>query len=407
MKEFLFLFTFLISSVLPDGTLKAQTLPPKPAYPFNIKQLHCGHSLTDPLFNPWPGQFVELMAQQNSLSGGWQAWGNLVGSATLAGAWMRFHWDTTLSWCGQDPNIACYEANMNPRFDINHWQLLVITENMEGPLTLNAHQSPQHLSLFVNNSWQYGNNGQGAPTLLWTNWGALDGSSYYFGDTYGVPAATDGSASGWRQLLDMMEPGWHQMQDYANANRPSGCPPVYIIPGNRMMARFHDDVQAGQVPGISHVNQIFNADGVHLNDLGNYMVTMIHYACLFNQSPAGLPHNLMTGVSVPSAFANYVQNMVWDVVTQYPRSGIYTATSIPYREHAQEALRIYPNPTYGPVCVSLPAGMESSTERLEIRDISGRKIMEITSGKNADLSPLLPGYYAVCWKNYRAYLVKL
>lgn len=90
-------FSFIAFFLMTLEGVTAQNLPPKPAYPFNIKQLHCGHSLTDPLFNPWPGQFVELMAQLNSLSGGWQAWGNLVGSATLAGAWMRFHWDTTLS----------------------------------------------------------------------------------------------------------------------------------------------------------------------------------------------------------------------------------------------------------------------------------------------------------------------
>jgi|GEM_PF-3206199 len=33
-----------------------QTLPPKQASPFNVKQIHSGHSLTDPLFSNWPGQ---------------------------------------------------------------------------------------------------------------------------------------------------------------------------------------------------------------------------------------------------------------------------------------------------------------------------------------------------------------
>jgi hypothetical protein len=47
-----------------------QTLPPKQAAPFNVKQIHSGHSLTDPLFSNWPGQYVNLIAHQNSL----QAW---------------------------------------------------------------------------------------------------------------------------------------------------------------------------------------------------------------------------------------------------------------------------------------------------------------------------------------------
>ncbi|MCS6979441.1 MAG: T9SS type A sorting domain-containing protein [Flavobacteriales bacterium] len=382
----------------------AQNLPPKAPYPFNIKQLHCGHSLTDPLFNPWPGQFVELIAQQNGFAGGWQAWGSLVGSATLAGAWMRFHWDTTLAWCGQDNSVACYEANMNPRFDINQWQVLVITENMEGPLALTAHQSPEHLSWFVNNTWQAGHNGAGAPTLLWTNWGGLDGSTYYFGDSYGVPGATDGSATGWRQLLDMMESGWHQMQDYANAHRPPGCPPVYIIPGNRMMARFYDDIQQGLVPGISHVNAIFSADGVHLNDLGNYMVTMIHYACLFNQSPVGLPHTLMSGTNIPPAFAQYVQHMVWDVVTHYPRSGLTHLASISQNRHG--SLKIFPNPTKGPVFLSVEGESPISTSMAQIFDISGQCVGTF-SGTSTDLSWLAPGLYVLQYKGYTGRLLKL
>ncbi|MCX7769170.1 MAG: T9SS type A sorting domain-containing protein [Flavobacteriales bacterium] len=393
------IYLSLSSSVL------SQSLPPKPAYPLNIKQLHCGHSLTDPLFNPWPGQFVELIAQLNGLSGGWQAWGNLVGSATLAGAWMRFHWDTTLSWCGQDNSVACYETNMNPRFDIHHWQVLVITENMEGPLVLNAHQSPEHLSLFTNNTWTNGNNGQGAPTLLWTNWGGLDGSTYYFGDTYGVPPANDGSASGWRQLLDMMEPGWHQMQDYANANRPPGCPPVYIIPGNRMMARFYDDVQQGLVPGISHVNAIFSSDGVHLNDLGNYMVTMIHYACLFNQSPVGLPHDLIPGINIPPAFASYVQQMVWDVVTHYPRSGLSHLASTGEKTEIQSKFKIYPNPTSGIIQLVLSSDIAKSALPVQVLDITGKVVFTFT-GMAADLSFLPAGVYTLRCQEFSTPLIK-
>lgn len=38
-----------------SGKLHGQPLPPKQPFPFNIKQIHSGHSLTDPLFYPhWP-----------------------------------------------------------------------------------------------------------------------------------------------------------------------------------------------------------------------------------------------------------------------------------------------------------------------------------------------------------------
>ncbi|MCX7607554.1 MAG: hypothetical protein N2170_09895, partial [Bacteroidia bacterium] len=297
----------------------AQSLPPKPPYSYAVKQLHCGHSLTDPLFTPWPGQWCGLVGYLNGMAG-WQVRGHLVGDATLPGAWIRFHWDTSQAWCGQDP-APCYGPNLRPRDDIHLWDVLIITENYEGPMNLNAHQSREHLLYFVQNSWQWGDSGRGAPTLLWTNWAGIDGSPFYFGDTYGIPAATNGSASGWRQLMDSLESGWQAMQDYANAHRPSGCPPVYIIPGNRVMVRLYDDIQRGIVPGISHIGQLFT-DGVHANDTCAYLVTLIHYVCLFNANPIGLRNELLPGIVIPQPLASYFQHMVWDAVTHYPRSGL-------------------------------------------------------------------------------------
>ncbi|MCS6991387.1 MAG: T9SS type A sorting domain-containing protein [Chitinophagales bacterium] len=379
----------------------AQSLPPKQAYPFSVKQLHCGHSLTDPLFVPWPGQYVELVADLNNLLGGWQAYGNLVGRATLPGAWLKFHWDTTGTWCAQDPNINCYEENCNPRYDISLWQVLVITENMEGPLNLNVHQSKEHLSYFVQNSWTFGNNGQGAATLLWTHWGGLDGTPYFLSG-YGVSEATDGSASGWRQLLDSLELGWQELQDYANANLPSGCPPVYIIPGNRMMARFYDDVQQGLVPGISHVNQIFT-DGVHLNDLGAYLVAMIHYACLFNSNPVGLSHQLHSLVTVPADFAAYAQQMVWEVVTSYPRSGVYPSAVASAAAHAT-SLHLFPNPAGNHVVVHSPIEV-SSKEPIRLFTTDGALIRTYKQ-HHVDLSGLAPGCYLVRHGYAKALLFK-
>lgn len=370
MKNQFLIKLFLILKIIIASEAFTQQLPPKTAYPLNIKQLHAGHSLTDPLFSPWPGAFNELLADSNGLAGGYQAWGTLTGPATIAGAWMRFHWDTTLTWCGNEPTVNCYEQNMNPRYDIGQWELLVITENMEGPLILNAHQSREHLSYFVNNSWQNGNNGNGAPTLLWTNWGGLDGSGNFLtGHGFTENPTT---FSGWRQQLDSLETGWQAMQDYANANLPAGCPPVYIIPGNRMMARLYDDIQQSLVPDVSSINDIFT-DGVHLNDWGAYLVTMIHYACIFNRNPLGLSNNL-GAISVTPAFASYAQQMVWDVVTNYPRSGIYEQSLANNSPMASNIImRVYPNPAMDMINVSFNKSIENAL--WELKDIHGKTVL--------------------------------
>lgn len=382
----------LLASVLVVLGLKqplhSQSLPPKAAYPFNVKQLHCGHSLTDPLFTPWPGQYNGLVGSLNSVPA-WMSWGMYVGVATLPGAWIKFHWDTTLTWCGTSPSVNCYEANMRPKDDIHLWDLFVITENMEGPLVLNANQSREHLSYFVNNSWQFGKGGTGAPTLLWTNWGGLDGSSYFL-TGHGV-SENPTTYSGWRQLLDSLELGWHAMQDYANANRLSGCPHVYIIPGNRMMAKFYDDIQASLVPGISSPSDIFT-DGVHLNDLGAYMVCMIHYACVFNANPVGLSNTLLPSITIPPAFANYVQNMVWNLVTTYPRSGLTHLTSV--KENSiSNTVTVYPNPSSDFILVQSTMPINDKNP-VQIFDLNG-KLLKTEVSHPISVKDLPDGIYFI------------
>lgn len=87
-------------------------------------------------------------------------------------------------------------------------------------------QQRTYLSNFVNNAWSNGNGGKGAPTLLWTTWTSIDGKDGPF-----------------REMLDSQGKEWEAMQEYANKNRPVGAPPVYIIPGHKMMARIYDDIQ--------------------------------------------------------------------------------------------------------------------------------------------------------------------
>ncbi|MCX8080227.1 MAG: T9SS type A sorting domain-containing protein [Bacteroidia bacterium] len=368
----------------------AQTvLPPKPAYPFNIKQIHVGHSLTDPLFSPWPGMYNGAVAAANSVQP-WQSWGTFVGKATIPGSWIRHHWDTSLTWCGQTASVACYETNMRPLDDIHLYRLMVITENNYGPINLNAHQSLQHLSYFVNRNWQFGNNGQGAATMLWTNWGGLDGTSYWL-NGFGInPSNSSLTPTGWRQQLDSMEIRWHQMQDYANQQKPTNCPHVCIIPGNRMMAKFYDDVQANLVPGVTNVSQIFT-DGVHLNNRGSYLVTMIHYACVFNANPTGLSNQLITNATVTPQFASYAQNMVWNLVTTYGRGCLTHLTDLKVNSLKNEDLRIFPNPASNEIFILNPIGI-SETNPVIITDMAGKEIMR-SSSHPLNISGLDKGVY--------------
>ena len=299
MELRLFILSLLVYLSLP--VLGQNPLPPKPPSDFNVYQIHSGHSLTDPLFHPhWPGQYVNLMTE---VLGTWAF--DYVGKSTIPGSTLKWRWENPT-----DPDA---------RHDIGDWELLSITERVpvcyEGGGTQQWYldcidEQREYLSMFVNNAWENGNNGDGAPTLLWTTWTNIDDS--------------DGP---WRAMLDIQEVEWENMQNYANDNLPEDAIPVYIIPGHRMMARLYDDIALGLVPDVDDISDFFS-DNIHTNELGAYAIAMIHYACIFNTSPVGLPNDLLPNagpdVPIPSpALADYLQHMIWDVVTSYDPTGIY------------------------------------------------------------------------------------
>lgn len=322
MKKIIIIILSIIFSL--NGVF-GQTLPPKQPYPLGVRQIHSGHSLTDPLFGqPWPGQYVNLITE---LRGTWAL--DDIGKSTIPGSPMFWRWDNEL-------NHPSTQAPFSARHNIDQWELLVITEGIpipnDGGNPLLITPAKKYLSLYVNNAANNGNNGNGAATLLWTTWTNLDGSE-----------------GPWRQTLDTYELYWEEMQDYANANRPIGATPVYLIPGHRVMARIYDDIQLNLVPGITNINQFFS-DNIHTNSLGDYAIAMIHYACIFNQSPVGLPNDLMpnppSGFQTPSpALATYLQNIVWEVVTTYSRTGITENTSKADENNIAKSIEVYPNPT--------------------------------------------------------------
>lgn len=280
---------FLLSSSLT--LLSASPWPAKEAHPYAVKQIHSGHSLTDPLFGqPWPGQYVDLMTNH------FDAPFDHIAKSTIPGSPMHWRWE--------------HSTQPDARHDIEDFELLVITEgvpfpNWEKDYPHDIRGSIDYLSRFHANAWEHGNGGQGAATLLWTTWTNIDGR--------------DGD---FREMLDTYDPLWERMAREASLkNEAIGAPPIYLVPGHRMMARLYDDIQAKRVPGVTELSDFFS-DTIHLaTPAGKYATALIHYACIYHKSPVGLP-NTLNGESVPPALAAYLQRMIWDVVTSYPPTGV-------------------------------------------------------------------------------------
>lgn len=318
-------------------------------------------------YNPWPGQYKYLLVEELNAP-----WDN-IGKSTIPGSPMKWRWENSGT------------VSPDARLDIPDWELLSITEGV--PLyidTAGLASSQQEglaeqrsfFSQFVNNAWNNGDNGNGAPTLLWTTWTNIDDS--------------DGP---WRDLLDLYEEEWENMQDYANTNLPQGGTPVYLIPGHRMMARLYDDIQNDLVPGIDSLPQFFD-DNIHVNSLGAYAVAMIHYACIFNASPVGLSNNLyydQNNTNHPSeALASYLQTMIWEEVTSYSgRTGVVDPL-LNTKNQSESELVLYPNPVESVLTLN---GLKNG-EEVVICDTYGRVVLESNNGR-IDLSGLESGIYVV------------
>lgn len=95
--------------------------------------------------------------------------------------------------------------------------------------------------------------------------------------------------------------------------------PVRMIPVGYVMAELNGMMKAGKVPGYKSIHDVY-ADGIHLNNVGAYITACTFYATIFQEDPAGLPHDTY---KVPDAeLAKLIQQTVWRVVTAHPDSGV-------------------------------------------------------------------------------------
>ncbi len=272
-------------------------------YPLGVRQVHSGHSLTDTYTNAW----WKLSNMINSLS----ARKAKVARSTVPGSEMKARREN------EDFN---YYGNPNAWKDIADFELLVITERndiypealfTEGWEAEYRLERRDEFSRWVNHAWENGNGGNGAATMLYTVWTAIDVSNPDF-----------------RERLDYDGVEWEALAEFANEKRPEGAPPVFIIPGHRVMARLYDDIEKGLVPGVDNIKDFFS-DNVHPNHLGGYMISLLHLAAIHQVDLTQVPTRFGGGTNrqpldqVPSPeIAAYLKEMVQDVLSEYKYSGV-------------------------------------------------------------------------------------
>jgi hypothetical protein len=264
-----------------------------------VRQIHSGHSLSDAYgANPWPGRLILATATRP----GTRPY-DTIHRSSIPGSPMLWRWDHP-------------SDRPDARRNIDEFELLVITESV--PLKANEEwfrtDTLDVLDRWVAHAWKNGNHGRGAEVMLfssWTYW-RHSGKPPEYDTEAGIP---------FRERLEIDGARWERMQDSANANRPPGMPPIYMIPGHRLMMRVHDDIAAGRAPGLSSIGDIF-ADDIHLNPMGQYAITCLVYAVIYQRDPRELPNRLAPEDRFSAAQARYFKTAAWEVATGYRRSGV-------------------------------------------------------------------------------------
>ncbi len=99
----------------------------------------------------------------------------------------------------------------------------------------------------------------------------------------------DGAEVPWRVRLQYDLADWEGIVALLRTGQDAER--IQLIPAGQALARLDDAIAAGNVPGLSKIDQVFD-DDIHLNAWGHYFVSMVQYAVLTDASPEGLPHQV-------------------------------------------------------------------------------------------------------------------
>jgi len=102
--------------------------------------------------------------------------------------------------------------------------------------------------------------------------------------------------------------------------------PVRLIPVGHAMFLLNQKMKAGLVPGYADIRQVYT-DGIHLNNVGSYIVGCTFFATLYEETPVGLPVDGYTpehtgDAPLDAKLARIIQETAWEVVATHPLTGV-------------------------------------------------------------------------------------
>ena len=190
----------------------------------------------------------------------------------------------------------------------------------------------------------------------------------------------DGGDTPWRDRLEQDLPRWQAVVDEVNDQLDGD---LTLLPVGQAMARLDDAIQAGTVPGLGDIAEVF-ADDIHPNAIGFYFISLVQFSVITRKNTIGLPQKLEgrwgKSYTLPSAdLAIRLQEIAWAAAQG---EGVPTAALPP------EPAPLPDDPAL-PVLNSLPS-QEQPADQVAEQPRAPRQPMAMNLMEIADWSPQSP-----------------
>lgn len=289
---------------------------------------------------------------------------NIGNGATLLWHWKNpttgqgSQWDLTLPLGGYENFILTEAVPLE-----NHLQYSN-SYRITDSLCSFANQYNPNIQYYLYETWHCTNSGNGSTS----------GSG-------GYPCDWDpDSTTPWRDRIDIDLPRWESIADSINLTHTN---PMLVIPGGQALGRLADSIQAGAVPGLSSIFDLF-VDVHHLDNRGNYFIGCVMYAVIHGTSPVGLPNHLTNSFGTlyadfPTvAQAEIMQEVAWQTVCDYPRDGVNCSpVAISPIIEEKPTIKVYPVPANEHLSIQYDAfsGVLSGVVPFSVCDPMGKTLL--------------------------------
>ena len=125
----------------------------------------------------------------------------------------------------------------------------------------------------------------------------------------------------WRAQIETDLPKWQGIADHVNDNADAGAPEALVIPAGQAMARLHDRIEAGDVPGVTSIRDLFS-DDIHLNDTGNWFIAALHASAVTGLDASTFPIETFNAQGIPfdgpdAALAQVLTDVIDDTLDDF------------------------------------------------------------------------------------------